>query len=148
MNSYEEIEAALWKKLPMGQAHSLPVPTMRGGTLLDLVFINSVDRETRQPNAPHAVIEVDMAAGTSVKIEEPETLRKITFEPIPFEVPERFKEKVAEAKELYGEVREEAAAGEAGPASKRYAELVWSVSQKPLRPYYRALSPALFADCQ
>ncbi len=37
---------------------------------------------------------------------------------------------------------------EVNEAATGAAELVCSVTQTPLQPYYGALSPTLFADCQ
>lgn len=148
MHSYEEVEKAIWSKLSMGLSFSMPVPVKRGGGLLDVVFTHSVKFSTREPNEPRSLIEADLERHTVTRSEVPESFDGILFAPEPLTMPVSYEEKTAEAKSLYAEVREEATAGKVGPASQRYAELVWSVAQRPLRPYYRALSPALFAHCQ
>ncbi len=148
MYSYEEVEKSIWSKLPMGLSFSMPVPAKRDEGLLDVVFTYSVKFSTREPNEPRSLIEADLESHTVTRSEVPESFDEIPFAPEPLTMPVSYDEKTAEAKSLYAEVREEAARGEVGPASQRYAELVWSVAQKPLRPYYRALSPALFANCQ
>lgn len=148
MHSYEEVEKAIWPELLMGLSFSMPVPVLGSDGLLDVVFLYSVNRRSRSVNKPHSIIQANLSDGSSTRVNEPQVFEAVEFVPAPFEMPSSFAEKTEEAKALYAETREEVARGEAGPASKRYAELVWSVTQKPLRPYYRALSPTLFADCQ
>ncbi len=148
MHSYKEVEKAIWSELPMGLSYSMPVPVLDDGKLLDTVFVFSVNRKTRSANESHAIIQVDLSNGSSVLINEPEIFERVSFEATPFEAPESFAEKTSEAQALYGEVREEIAGGSVGAASKRYAKLVLATTQKSLRPYYHALSPVLFANCQ
>lgn len=148
MHGYEEVEKAIWTELPMGLSFSMPVPVSCSKGLFDVVFLYSVDRRSRSVNKPHGIIQANLSDGSSTRVNEPQVFEAVEFVPTPFEIPSSFAEKTEEAKALYAEVREEVARDEAGPASKRYAELVWSVAQKPLRPYSRALSPTLFADCQ
>ena len=148
MHSFAEVEKTIWASLPLGKTFSMPIPIKRDDDLLDVVFLYSVNHSTLAANQPAGVIEIDVEKGTSISTSCPATFGNVDFQPAPFENPVSFREKNSEAENLYAEVREETAAGEVGPASKRYAELVWAVTQKPLRPYYRALSPALFADCK
>ena len=148
MHTYKDFKRLAWRELPFGHAVSLPIPVMRNNTLEDVVFSYVSDSHTHIPSKPLILIEADLERGEAQSREAEEALSTVSYEPSPYEAPESYREKSVEAKSLYAEVREEAAAGNVGPASKRYAELVWSVTQKPLRPYYRALSPTLFADCK
>ena len=148
MHTYKDFQKVAWRELPMGQSISLPVPVRCNNALVDAVFTYTSDRATSSTGKALLVIEANLDEGGAVALDAAEVFADVAYEPAPFSAPESYKEKSAEAKSLYAEVREEAARGEVGPASQRYAELVWSVAQKPLRPYYRALSPALFANCQ
>ncbi len=148
MHTYKDFKRIAWRELPLGHAVSLPIPVMRNNTLVDVVFSYVSDIDTYIPSKPLILIEADLEKGEAQSRETAEAFSAVSYEPSPYEELESYREKSAEAKNLYAEVREETAAGNVGPASKRYAELVWSVTQKPLRPYYRALSPALFADCK
>lgn len=148
MRTYKDFKHVVWKALPLGHIISLPVPIMRNDTLIDVVFSYVNDSATLIPSKPLLLIEVDLEKADAHCDDAEGAFPDVAYEPAPYETVESYKEKTAEAKSLYAEVREETATGKVGPASQRYAELVWSVTQKPLRPYYRALSPALFANCQ
>ena len=147
MASYDDVEAALWRCLPMGQNYSMPVPVVEGGKLYDVVFTYATDRKTHEVGAPLGFIRVD-AAGDAERAELPSAFAEVEFEPAALETPAGYAENTTEAESLYEAVHEEASVNETGPASERYAGLVWATTQKSLRPYYKALSPDLFADCQ
>ncbi|MDO4848941.1 MAG: hypothetical protein Q4B45_04090 [Coriobacteriia bacterium] len=148
MRTYKDFKHVVWRALPLGHVISLPIPIMRNDALVDVVFSYVNDSTTLIPSKPLLIIETDLEKAEAHYSEAEGAFPDITYEPAPYEAVESYKEKTAEAKSLYAEIREEAVRGEVGPASQHYAELVWSVTQKPLRPYYRALSPALFANCQ
>ncbi len=148
MHSYKDFKRIAWQALPLGHAVSLPVPVMRNNALVDVVFSYVNDEATHIPSKPLLLIEANLDTKAAESREAKGAFPEVGYEPAPYVTIESYKEKSAEAKSLYGEVCEEVAEGKIGPASQRYAELVWSITQEPLRPYYRALSPTLFAACQ
>lgn len=148
MHTYKDFKRVAWQQLPLGHAVSLPVPVVQNNALVDVVFSYVSDDDTRIPSKPLLVIKTNLENGEAISDEAEKTFSNVAYVPAPYEPIASYKEKADEAKSLYAEVREEAAAGKVGPVSKRYAELIWSITQKPLRPYYRALSPALFVNCQ
>ncbi len=147
MHTYREFQKVAWRELPTGQSVSLPVPIPHNESLLDTVFTYPGNHKTHEVGAPLLVIEADLDRGIATATSATEIFSDVHFQAMPFKTLALYKERASEAKALYAEAREEVARGKIGPASKRYAELVWSVTQKPLQPYYQALSPTLFADC-
>ena len=148
MYTYKNFQKIAWRKLPTGQNISFPVPLLENKALVDAAFTYTANNFDHSVGKPLLVIKANLSEGCAEATNASEAFASIVHESTLREIPDSYREKAAEAKALYAEVREETAAGNVGPASKRYAELVWSVTQKPLRPYYRALSPALFADCK
>ena len=139
MISYDDVYALLMRAIPDGIAVSLPVPTVRSGKLYDLFFTYSVDYLKDEIERPIACYAVYFDEGRAVDIGDAYGFSAIRFENAAGQDMEDFFENLEAARALYGQVRDEAAAGERGEATKRYFELVGKTSQPCLLPYYRAL---------
>lgn len=148
MLNYKEVQSVLWSRLPTGQNISFPIPVLNEGILYDLAFTYTCDSETHMVHTPLAVIAADCDSGQAVEHNAREFFSDVRFAPTPFETPSNYKQISREAKQLYGSVREEALAAKPGAASQRYVELVQSITQPALLPYYRALAPALFTGVE
>lgn len=144
MLDYKEVQSVLWSRLPMGQNISFPVPVLNEGILYDLAFTYACDPATHMAHTPLAVIAADCDSKQAVEHDAREFFSHVRFAPTPFETTSNYKQISREAKQLYGSVREEALAAKPGAVSRRYIELVQSITQPALLPYYRALAPALF----
>ncbi len=145
MLDYREVQSVLWSRLPTGQNISFPVPVLNEGILYDLAFTYTYDSATHIAHTPLAVIAANCDSRQVVEYDAHEFFSRVRFAPTPFETPSNYKQISREAKRLYGSVREEALAAKPGTASQRYIELVQSITQPALLPYYRALAPVLFS---
>ena len=144
--NYKELKRKAMAAAKDGQAISLPVPVeVKNGDWADVFFVYTVNRETRIPNKPIYCIEIGEGAD-EVRLVEPERyFSDVAFQPTPYSKPNAFKDNVATAWEMYSRVRDEIVSGILGDASKKYAQLVRSVTQECLMPCYQALSPLLFS---
>ena len=139
MISYDDVYALLMRAIPDGIAVSLPMPTVRSGKLYDLFFTYSVDYLKDEIERPIACYAVYFDEGRAVDIGDAYGFSSIPFGDNEGKGIEGFVDNLMEARALYGQVRDEVAAGEKGEATKRYFELIRKTSQPCLLPYYRAL---------
>lgn len=139
MTGYDDVYALLMRAVPDGVAVSLPVPTVRSGKLYDLFFTYSVDYLKDEIERPITCYAVYYDGGRVVDIGDAYGFSAIQFENAAGQDMEDFFVNLEAARGLYGQVRDEAAAGERGEATKRYLELIRKTSQPCLLPYYRAL---------
>ena len=139
MASFNDVYALLMRQLPDSVAVSLPLPQIRNSRLYDLFFTYSVNKAENLIERPITCYAVLLAEGRVVDIGDAYGFSSIPFGDNEGKSIENFMDNLLAARALYGQVRDEAAAGERGEATKRYFELVGKTSQPCLLPYYRAL---------
>ena len=139
MASFSDVYSILMKFLPDSIAVSFPVPQVKNSRLYDLFFAYSADIAANRIERPITCYAVLLAEGRVVDIGDAYGFSSIPFGDNEGKSIENFMDNLLAARGLYGQVRDEAAAGERGEATKRYFELVGKTSQPCLLPYYRAL---------
>ena len=122
----------------------MPIPIMRDGRVLDVLFLYSVDTKTRKARKPAALLEVDVEASTVCRVDPSEFFGDIAFIESDLKMPENYRAQSDDAKAAYAAMRDEFSRGVVGNASARYAELVRAITQDSIMPFYEALAPSIF----
>lgn len=144
MPAYDDIRKVANSAIPIGTCVSMPVPIMRNGRVLDALFLHSVDRKTRKPRKPEALLEIDLEASTACRIDPSEFFGGTAFVESDFKSPENYRALSDAAKAVYAAMRDEFSCGIAGDATAKYAELVRAITQDSIMPFYEALAPSVF----
>ena len=139
MANYRRIEGMVLDLTKEGEALFLPVPVMMGGHLYDVFGVYAADFTNNSCSKPYKCLCVRWDDQRATDLGDPYGFAEMDFEETEVVSLPGYAENVNEARSLYGQVRDEAAAGEKGEATKRYFELIRKTSQPCLLPYYRAL---------
>ena len=150
MPTYDDIRKVANSAIPIGMSVSMPIPILRDERVLDVLFLYSVDRKTRKPRKPEALLEVDLESSTVRRIDTSKFFGSTVFVESDLKSPENYRELSDDAKSAYASMRGEFSRGVTGDATSRYAELVYAITQDSLMPFYEALAPSVFkpADSQ
>lgn len=148
MPSYDDIRKAANNAIPIGCCVSMPVPIMREGSVLDVFFLYSVDRQTWQPRRPEVLLEVDPETRSVNRIDQPDVFKDVVFVESDFVMPNDYSKLSDAAKDCYEAARGEFAHNLSGDALTRYAELICAITQKSLLPFYEALAPSVFGQAE
>lgn len=143
--SYEQIRALVSPFVKTGQSYSLPVPVLAAdGRIYDKVFLYSMNRAEGRPYPPSALLVVDLDGAAVGEVAAKDAFPDVQWCPSGGYSGGRYKELAAQAKTIYGPVREEVEGGALGESAKLYGRLLAEITPRCLLPYYRALSLDLF----
>jgi len=148
MPSHNDIRKTANSAIPIGACLSMPVPIMRQGRVLDILFLYSVDRQTRQPRRPEVLLEVDPDTANVKRIDQPDAFKDVVFVESDFIMPNDYSRLSDETKDCYEAARDEFAHGLSGDALMRNAGLIRAITQKSLLPFYEALAPSVFGQAE
>lgn len=145
MPDYDDIRKMAASVIPIGTSVSMPVPIVRDGRVLDAFFLYTVDRKTRKPRKPEALLVVDYEESAVRRVDSSELFGDTVFVESDLKSPEDYQKLSSDAKAAYAAMRDEFSSGVTGDATARYAKLVQAITQDSIMPFYETLAPSVFA---